>query len=356
MSAPPDAAPAGGSDRLAFNASLGRAFTAAIAATGVLDQDLRIAGRTLRLRFAGRALVEPMTRALRHLATAPADAPDLTIGVWDGDTSGVALPPCPWPLPDFFVRCDAITHDWGERVHAAFAIQSGLMQYFDEDARLAIAWARDAARLQAWTRAAPLRALIAGWAESIGASAAHAAAVGIDGRGVLLPAPSGSGKSTTALACLARGFQLAGDDLVLLRDGDEGPTAHTVYGSAKIAPGQLASGGPGVRAPPDPDALISENKRVLWLDELYPRQLADHLALRAIVVPRLSARGQTALRPTSRAEVVRALVPPTLFMLPGVGRRSYERLVAVTGALPAFALELGPDHDRNVAALRGLIT
>jgi hypothetical protein len=104
------------------------------------------------------------------------------------------------------------------------------------------------------------------------------------------------------------------------------------------------------------DVLISENKQVLWLDELYPHRLADHLALRAIVVPRLSARGETALRPVSRAEVLRALVPPTLFMLPGVGRRTYARLVAVAGALPAFTLELGPDHDLNVAALHTLIT
>jgi hypothetical protein len=355
MTALPDVA---ADPRSAFNASLRAALASAAATAGLFEQDLRIAGRIVRLRFAGRALVEPMTRALRHLATAPVDAPDLTIAAWDGETTGVALPACPWPLPDFFVRCDAITHDWGERVHAAFAISSGLMQYFDEDAGLAIAWTRDAARMQAWTRAAPLRALLAGWAESIGGSAAHAAAVGIDGRGVLLPAPSGSGKSTTALACLARGFQLAGDDLVLLTDGAEGPTAHAIYGSAKIAPGALAAGGggPGVRAPPDPDALISENKRVLWLDELHPRQLAQRLALQAIVVPRLSARGETALRPTSHAEVMRALVPPTMFMLPGVGRRSYDRLAAVAGALPAYTLELGPDHDRNAAALRGLVT
>jgi hypothetical protein len=135
-----------------------------------------------------------------------------------------------------------------------------------------------------------------------------------------------------------------------------GPTAHSIYCSAKIAEGALADGALGLDAPADPDALISENKRVLWLDDLYPRQLARALALRAIVVPRLTARREPALRPVSRAEALRALVPPTLFMLPGVGRRSYQRLVAVTAALPTFALELGPDHAQNVAALRALIT
>ncbi|HEY7375768.1 MAG TPA: hypothetical protein VIF57_26660, partial [Polyangia bacterium] len=79
------------------------------------------------------------------------------------------------------------------------------------------------------------------------------------------------------------------------------------------------------------------------------------LALRAIVVPRLSARDAPALRPVSRAEALRALIPPTLFMLPGVGRRSYQRLVAVAAALPTFALYLGPDHGQNAAALRALL-
>jgi hypothetical protein len=347
--------------RRAFDARLGEALDAAVAAAGgAHEQDLRLGGRTLRLRFAGRALVEPMARALRHLACARTAAPpDLTIGVFDSETTGVALPPCPWPLPEFFVRCDAIAHDWGERVHAAFSITSGLMHYLDEDAPRALVWARAPSRLQAWTRAAPLRALIAGWAESIGAACAHAAAVGIGGRGVLLPAPSGSGKSTTALACLARGFDLAGDDLVLLRDDDAaGPTAHALYCSAKVAPAQLGGGaaaGLGLAWAPGPDALVSEDKLVVWLDEVCPRQLAPQLDLRAIVVPRVSARAATELRPASLPDVIRALVPPTLFMLPGVGRRTYERLVAIAAKLPAFSLELGPDHAANVAALAGLL-
>src|SRR5581483_6657780 len=125
-------------------------------------------------------------------AAAPERAPDLTVGIWDTRSTGVDLPSCPWLLPDFFVRCDAIRHGWGERVHAAFSIKSGLLQYLDEDAPLAVAWTRDPARLQAWTRAAPLRALIAAWAEGSGAGAAHAAVVGAGGEGLLLPGPSGS--------------------------------------------------------------------------------------------------------------------------------------------------------------------
>jgi hypothetical protein len=42
-------------------------------------------------------------------------------------------------------------------------------------------------------------------------------------------------------------------------------------------------------------------------------------------------------------------------MLPGVGRRTYDRLVAITRKLPAFTLDLGRDHAANVAALERLI-
>jgi len=343
--------------RDAFNASLRAALDAALAAAGIHDEHVRIADRTLRLRFAGRALVDPVMRALRHLGVPAALAPDLTIGLWDTESTGVDLPACPWPLPEFFVRCDAVQHGWGERVHAAFSIKSGLLQYLDEDAACAVAWVRDPGRLQAWTRTAPLRALLAGWAESIGACGAHAAAVGSGGRGLLLPAPSGGGKSTTALASLARGLDLAGDDFVLLRGDGAGPSANAVYASAKVAPDQLGAGSSlgldGRTGGGEP--AFSEGKRVLWLDETHPRQLASRLALRAIVVPRVSAGGETSLRRASATEALRALVPPTVFMLPGVGPRSYQRLVAVSTALPAFVLELGRDHARNVAALRGLL-
>jgi hypothetical protein len=52
--------------------------------------------------------------------------------------------------------------------------------------------------------------------------AVHAGGVALGGRAVLFPGASGAGKSTIALACVRAGWELLGDDLVLLRENDDG--------------------------------------------------------------------------------------------------------------------------------------
>ncbi|MGD0014836.1 MAG: hypothetical protein ABSD56_10490 [Bryobacteraceae bacterium] len=66
-------------------------FEAATAGVGLVERRFRIVDRTVRLRFAGRALEERLTPALEHLATLEEAAPDLTVCLFDTATTGVAL-------------------------------------------------------------------------------------------------------------------------------------------------------------------------------------------------------------------------------------------------------------------------
>ncbi len=52
--------------------------------------------------------------------------------------------------------------------------------------------------------------------------AVHAAAIALEGRGILLPGPSGCGKSTIYRHAEGSGFQLLSDDLVWLWPGEQG--------------------------------------------------------------------------------------------------------------------------------------
>ena len=63
--------------------------------------------------------------------------------------------------------------------------------------------------------------LISQWAGTAGLLPVHGAAVGVNGRGVLLAARGGGGKSTLAAACLLSGMDYVADDYVLV--SAEGP-------------------------------------------------------------------------------------------------------------------------------------
>src|SRR5579872_3275601 len=64
------------------------------------EQFYELGSRTIRLRFAGPALVSALTRAIGHLRQEPSAKPDLTISVWDSETTGVPLSPLLQALVD----------------------------------------------------------------------------------------------------------------------------------------------------------------------------------------------------------------------------------------------------------------
>lgn len=63
------------------------------------------------------------------------------------------------------------------------------------------------------------------WAQKKNLLMVHAAAVGIDGRGVLIVGHGGTGKSTLTCGCLADGFDFVSDDYCLMNSAD----SHIVY-------------------------------------------------------------------------------------------------------------------------------
>src|SRR5262249_10186335 len=79
-----------------FYARVAERFSLAANAVGTRTLDFCIAGRVVRLVFAGDALVSPLTRALQHLALEPQPSPDLNIRLWEVADTGVPLPPPPW--------------------------------------------------------------------------------------------------------------------------------------------------------------------------------------------------------------------------------------------------------------------
>jgi hypothetical protein len=248
-------------------------------------------------------------------------------------------------------------------VNAVFSTASRSLQYLDAPARFAAFWVHDPADLQPWERAAPLRALLAGWARAAGGFLIHGAGVGVGGQGVLLTGASGSGKSTTALACLVAGMDFAGDDFVMLRRAPGAGAAHGVqlhglFGSAKVAASELDRPGDqglaplALLAPPRDPTDADGGKAILWINESHPASMARHLAVRAVIVPVPAAHAQPRLRPASPVEVLRALLPSSAFLSAGAERRSYAGAIDLVRGLPALVLELGRRRADNAQVIQ----
>ena len=217
------------------------------AAGGAIVHDLRLGGAHVRLRLAGDALDPVLVPALRHARIpTPAREPDLTIDAWDDLSTGVRPPAFPWRPEDVRERGEiqgfnnaairTLYHAGGPGPGRDFHALSMV------DTVVRTAWFSVAsAECVPWyERAAPLRAILHLGLHAPGRLLVHAAALGRGGTGMLLAGPAGSGKSTTALACVLAGLDYCGDDYVVLDLRGATPTAHSIYGTAKVVPSTAA--------------------------------------------------------------------------------------------------------------------
>jgi hypothetical protein len=326
---------------------------------------LAIADRRILLRFAGPVLADHLLPALAHLETEadPAAGPDLEVLLWDSRSTGVPLPEIPWRREDVGVLGEVEGYN-DERVRTALTPAVPMLSVFDRQAGTAVLWVRDAAELTWSERANPLRVILHWGLTAPDCRLAHAGAVGTRRGGVLVAGPSGAGKSTVSMACLAAGFDFAGDDHVLLTRGADGPVAHVLYGTATLhwdtqrrVPG-LA--GAVVNHADLGDAMATrplhhDEKLVADVGRWRAERLRD-MPVRALVIPRIVARPRSRTIPARTGEALRALAPSTILQLPRVGEGAgLSDLAETVRGVPAHVLELGTDTAAVPTAVAALL-
>ena len=313
-------------------------FQAASRGSGCVERDLVVAGRGVKLRFAGPALVEPISGALAHLESREAALPAATVLLWDSASTGVPLPPVPWRMSDLDDHGQSRGYrvrGWDEEsIYTLHDQDYGAMTIFDGGSRTAIYATLDAREVPSYERAAPLRAALHWSLSEPGRHLVHAGAVGGAEGGVIVAGRSGSGKSTLTLSCVEAGLGYLGDDYVLIDLAGE-PTAHAVHSTAKIderAIAQLPALAPAILARDGWDA----DKVVLDLHRHRPSSLMRRVAVRAVVLPRVAQES--------------ACADPG-----GIGRRGAPRLGAQHGAPTLRARRRWDGHGRRAAASRARV-
>ena len=319
--------------------------------TGPLERSYRIGGYLIRLSFSGEALLS-LTRALEHLAVDDHSTSDLTICLWDSESTGQRMTPRPWQENDFLAR-GVIQGYNTDRIYTAFQHGSGAVSVLDKERNLAVFWAPDS-KLPYWEYGSPLRTILHWWLLSQGLQLVHAAAVGNSSGAVLIGGKGGSGKSTTALACLESNLLYIGDDYTLL-GLESGSVVHSLYNSAKLNSDHVQRFPALLPQVANTERLVDE-KALLFVNEHYPLKVAARLPVRAILLPRVTGQAETRLQRVSVAMALAALAPSTIFQLPRAGNEALKFLATFARGLPCFSLEAGTDLSTIPRVIEGLLT
>ena len=347
-------------DPAAYFAAAESAFAAAADRSALRSFRVGIAGRSIRLDFAGPALADAIMPVFAHLiddaSGGAVRATDLVLRVWDRGETDVSLPPRPWPPEREGVQGRA-------ELGAGYAalVDGGGVQIWllDRTGGRGIVWYRAAADMPYWERIHPLRQFFEAWASALDLQMMHAGAIAFgDAPGALFVGKGGSGKSTTVLACLEAGARTVGDDYVLVDTGGPGgnPVAHSLYGTMRLFESHVR------RFPslmPDHDSVAPGHdgapKLTAYVSRRRPERFAESLPIAAVMMPRVA--GGTASRAVreSGGAALFALAPNSLKQLDPTSRAAFQRMALLCKSVPCWRLELGTDLAGIAPAVRDAI-
>ena len=235
------------------------------------------------------------------------------------------------------------------RLRAAHPAHARAWHVLDLATGIGIQLANSPADLPAWFAGAPLRQHLHWLLRVRGWRIAHAATLGLHGRGILLLGNGGAGKSGTTLAGLAAGLQTVGDDYIAL-GGTDPAIARPLFRVAKQDRAGLA------RIPGLAERLA--HLPANWMNKVefdpaiaFPGCFTDALRLDAIVMPRLAHAAVPRFMPATAGEAMRTLIPTNLHQFPGEPIDGLDYYGAVVRPLPAYWLELSDNAADNGAAL-----
>lgn len=297
-------------------------------------------GRGVHLHTVGGRLHGHLTAALAHLRTPPAarEAGDLSVFLWDEDTTGVPHPHAVLSgRPDDEELID-VSHDnlvvRERRGQWAVALDRGRGE-ISGCARLG------GARPLLHDLGKPLQTLISIWARDSGMPLVHAGLVGRDGNGILLGGAGGAGKSTTAVACAREGFDFLGDDRVGLEAGGDGFVGHSIYNSVLVDQPRVDRFPELCAHAIQPVHPTRERKPLVFLNEIYPGRIPPSVQIRGVALPRVAGTTDSRWRTATPAEALRVIAPSSLIMPMGPGAVGMKQLGSLVREVPCFWLDLG---------------
>ncbi len=324
--------------------------------------EFNIAGHSIRFCFAAPELARQLTRALDHLRTPLSASPDCIVSVWEGGTSTrfpslilkayLTALECSWW--DFTNSRGELLEINSPPLMAAFYPGTSGLSLLDTKTGQGFYWKTKDAEIPYYEAGSPFRTLLHWWLRAKGIQFIHGAAVGISTGAVLLVGKGGSGKSTSAMASIDAGLQYAGDDYCAVGLSPT-PAVYSVYNTCKLVGDEDIARFPGLAERVWNRVRGPEDKATFFLHEHWPERVAVSLPLKAILVPRISGKKDTSIRPAGGMEALSAMAPGTMAQLPSSDGQDLKFMSAAVKQLPSFVIEVGTDLPQIPAAIVQLL-
>ncbi len=312
---------------------------------------IAIAGLTVRLQFDNDALRSKIVPAFDYLVTADIREPQLTVSVGED----ASLFERAYLLPEF-AAAPGENDFWLEEglEYSVILQRHGQFVSAMEWAKASARWmVPNAASIAYIDGAHPLQQLLIHWLGNQGRFFVHGAAVGNEEEGVLILGHGGAGKSTTAFTCLEEGMHYAGDDYCLVSLA-ETPLVHSVYGTGKLAVGEIDRF-PKLAPAADMCNRPEGEKAVFFFGNFPAARLVRSMKLRAILLARITDVPRSRLVATAQGAAFRMLVGSCAVHPPHARAGALRCFNGLVRELPVYILELGADLRSTPHVIRELL-
>ncbi len=292
---------------------------------------------------------EFLTRCLIPAGINERATPSLEIFVLTGSSSPFTFPP-PWNLPHTDQRhLERLHLSPDGNVSAYYDHDRKFWMILDRESRRALLWIANAENLPFWEEAAPFKQILQWFCAGSRMTMLHGGVVTNSRCGALLAGAGGSGKSTTVAACFQAGLGVCGDDLVVAERTDAGWLAHAAFDAVKLSPNDAIPIPPILETAP---WSTCGEKRLVRYSDASAHGFIRTTHLNALIHCRIAGGARSRLVGIPPSEMLRAIAPPTVFLLRGRESHILKEVGGMVRALPCFRLNLGENPAEAALLLK----
>jgi hypothetical protein len=315
------------------------------------DFFFQVNGCVIRMIFAGDSLYPELTRVFAHLRTNSIHEVDLTVFCWDGMSTSS---PSPWTpiIKNAVGKENDISYFNNNGLYFSYNHTSGVLNILNVKNNIGLFWIQNYAELPLYEKASALKNILNWWFYQRQFYMVHAAAVGIDDRGVLIAGKGRTGKSTTAMTCFENGMKYAGDDYVLLSKGKV-YRAYSLYNAIKLENNNISR---FFKMNPEiypADRLYK--KMVLHLSDIKKSGMSTGFQICALLIPAIQTRVETGLQLISPGQAFRDMAPSSLFQQMGAKGEVFAFLAGMARKIPCYRLTVSRDISQIPMVIEKLI-